>query len=166
LELPGKALALDAEVGDEAMGVDDIEGNFLIERDGSGGAGVHFCLEERNAVEAPGSVDELLNEVRFGGGGGLVFVEETAMVVSIGGRVLSGEYGEAAVRPWRRALSEERCLPAGVRGPVECIAFARLRDMGGWGLGIGVAIGFVVIGLVMNGLAIGIACARGMDGEF
>jgi hypothetical protein len=30
------------------------------------------------------------------------------------------------VSPWRRALSEERCLPAGVRGPVECWELARL----------------------------------------
>src|SRR5713101_2552354 len=28
--------------------------------------------------------------------------------------------------PWRRALREERCLPATVRGPVECLAFSRL----------------------------------------
>ena len=33
---------------------------------------------------------------------------------------------EAAVKPWRRALSEERCLPAWVRGPVECWELARL----------------------------------------
>ncbi len=30
------------------------------------------------------------------------------------------------VSPWRRALSEERCLPASVLGPVECCAFALL----------------------------------------
>src|SRR6266567_6708261 len=30
------------------------------------------------------------------------------------------------VSPWRRALREERCLPASVRGPVECLAFSRL----------------------------------------
>src|SRR6266849_3465966 len=32
------------------------------------------------------------------------------------------------VRPWRRALSDDRCLPASVFGPVECCAFARLRS--------------------------------------
>lgn len=26
------------------------------------------------------------------------------------------------VKPWRRALREDRCLPAGVLGPVECWA--------------------------------------------
>src|SRR5947209_3966775 len=30
------------------------------------------------------------------------------------------------VRPWRVALKRERCLPAGVRGPVEWVAFSRL----------------------------------------
>jgi hypothetical protein len=53
-------VALDAEVGDEAMGVDDIEGNFVIEGDGSGGAREDVGLEQRDAVEAPGSVGELL----------------------------------------------------------------------------------------------------------
>src|SRR5713101_7809372 len=28
--------------------------------------------------------------------------------------------------PWRRAFREQRCLPASVRGPVECLAFSRL----------------------------------------
>jgi hypothetical protein len=30
------------------------------------------------------------------------------------------------VSPWRRAFREDRCLPAGVRGPVECWELARL----------------------------------------
>src|SRR5258708_18078678 len=30
------------------------------------------------------------------------------------------------VSPWRRALREERCLPASVRGPVDFLAFSRL----------------------------------------
>ena len=37
-----------------------------------------------------------------------------------------GRTAEAAVKPWRSALSEERCLPDSVRGPVESFAFARL----------------------------------------
>ncbi len=32
------------------------------------------------------------------------------------------------VSPWRSALSDERCLPAAVRGPVECAAFARFTS--------------------------------------
>jgi hypothetical protein len=31
-----------------------------------------------------------------------------------------------AVRPWERALREERDLPSGVRGPVDWVALARL----------------------------------------
>jgi hypothetical protein len=30
------------------------------------------------------------------------------------------------VSPWRRALREDRCLPASVLGPVECCELARL----------------------------------------
>jgi hypothetical protein len=93
LELAGKALAQDAEVSDESMGVDDIERNFLVERDGGGNAGEHFGFEERDAVEAPGSVGELLDELRLGGRGGLVFVEEAAAMVFEGGRVFGGEDG-------------------------------------------------------------------------
>ncbi len=47
LKLPGKAMALDAKVGEEAMGVDDIESDFSIGRDGSGGAREHRGFEKR-----------------------------------------------------------------------------------------------------------------------
>ncbi|MBV9769664.1 MAG: hypothetical protein JOZ32_08845 [Bryobacterales bacterium] len=93
LELAGEALALDAEMGEEAMGVDDIEGDFLVERDGSGGARENVGFEQRNAVEAPGGVDELLNELGFSGSGGLVFVRKSAAMVFKGGRVFGGEHG-------------------------------------------------------------------------
>lgn len=48
-----------------------------------------------------------------------------------------------AVRPWRSALREERCLPDGVRGPVEWRELARLVEargedgVGAWGFGRG-----------------------------
>ncbi len=93
VELPGKALALDTEVGDEAMGIDDIEGDFLIGRDGRGGARKGFGFEERDAVEAPGGSGELLDELRFGGSGGLIFIEEAAAMGVVGGRVFGGEDG-------------------------------------------------------------------------
>ena len=97
LELARDTMALDAEVGDEAMGIDDIEGDFLAHfsmgRDGGGGAREHFGFEQRDAVEAPGSVDELLDELRFGWGGGLIFVEELAAMFLIGGWVFGGEDG-------------------------------------------------------------------------
>jgi hypothetical protein len=58
LELAGQALALDAEVREKAMGVDDIECDFLIERDRSGGAREHFGFKQRDSIEAPGGVGD------------------------------------------------------------------------------------------------------------
>jgi hypothetical protein len=60
------------------------------------------------------------SELRFGGSGGLVFIEEAAAMDVVGRLVFGGEDSEAAVKPWRSALSDERCLPDSVRGPVEC----------------------------------------------
>jgi len=77
LELAGQATALDGEVGDEPMGIDDVEGDFLVGRDGGCGASEHVGFEQRDAVEAPGGVDKLLDELRFGGSGGPVFVERS-----------------------------------------------------------------------------------------
>jgi hypothetical protein len=37
-----------------------------------------------------------------------------------------GRTAVRAVRPWRIAFCDERCLPASVRGPVECWALERL----------------------------------------
>ncbi len=91
LELAGETLALDAEVGDEAMGVDEIEVNRGLLGGWVGGTSEHIGFEERDTVEAPGSVGELLDELRFGGSGGLVFVEEAAAMVFKGGPVFGGE---------------------------------------------------------------------------
>jgi hypothetical protein len=93
LELAGEALALDTEVGDEAMGVDDVERDFVIGREGSGGAGEDVGFEERDAVEAPGGVGDFGDELRFGGRGGLVLVEKAAAMGVVGGRVLRREDG-------------------------------------------------------------------------
>ncbi len=104
LELARKTLALDAEVGKEAMRVNDVEGDFPIGRvilvgglvGGLGsGAGEHFRFEARDAVEAPGGVDEFLDELRFGGSGGLVFDEEAAAMFLVGGGVFGGEDGRS-----------------------------------------------------------------------
>jgi hypothetical protein len=56
LELAGEALALDAEAVEEAMGVEDAEV----------GAREKVGFEERDAVEAPGGVDEFVDELGFG----------------------------------------------------------------------------------------------------
>ena len=61
-----------------------------------GGAGEEVGFEERDAVEAPGGVGEFLDELGFGGGGGLVFVEELLAVALVGGGVFGGQDGGAA----------------------------------------------------------------------
>jgi hypothetical protein len=98
LELAREALALDAEVGEEAMGVDDVKLDFLVKPSGLpggriGGAGEEVGFEEWDAVETPGGVGELLNELFFGGSGGLVFVEEAAAMCVVRGLVFGGEDG-------------------------------------------------------------------------
>ena len=93
LELAGEALALDAEIGEEAMGVDNVEGDFLVERNGRGGASEQVGFKERDAIETPGGVDKLLDELRFGGSGGLVFVVKLVAMLFKGGRVFGGKNG-------------------------------------------------------------------------
>jgi len=138
LELPGKALALDTEVGQEAMSVDDIEGDFLIHfsmgRDGSGGARQYLGFQERDAVEAPGSVGDFHDEMRFGWSGGLVFVEKAAAMGVVGGPVFGGEDGGGGRQAMAQGV-ERRTLLAGwgartggaqrIRAVRAC---ARLRD--------------------------------------
>lgn len=93
LELAGETLALDAEVGEEAMGVDDVKGDFLIERNGGGCTREHVGFEEWDAVETPGGVGELVDKMGFGGSSGLVFVEEAAAMRVVRGSVFGGEDG-------------------------------------------------------------------------
>jgi hypothetical protein len=83
LELAGEPRVVQAEGGEGAVGVDDVEVGAVEE---SG-------FEQRDAVEAPGGVGELLGELSFGGSGGLILVEELAAVLLVGGGVLSGEDG-------------------------------------------------------------------------
>ena len=55
--------------------------------------GKQIGFEEWDAVEAPGGVGELLDELGFGGSGGMVFVEELAAVELVGSGVLGREDG-------------------------------------------------------------------------
>ncbi len=99
LELAGEALRVEAEGGEGAVGVDDVEGHGWMSRDqwaGCGGAGEELGFEERDAVEAPGGVGELVDELGLGGGGGVVLGEELLEVVLVGGEILGGEDGGAA----------------------------------------------------------------------
>jgi len=113
---------LEVEVGDEAVGVDDVKRHFLINGRGLlagwiGGtifftagtterpagiflralwaappcAGEQAGFEQRDAIEAPGGVDEFLDELSFSGSGGLVFVEELAAMGFVGGWIFGGQ---------------------------------------------------------------------------
>src|SRR5579883_469010 len=118
LELARQARALDVDTGDDAVGVDDIkvDSRLLVgrvfgadlyisagttERPASifltglwaapPCAGYQVGFEQRDAVETPGGVDQFLDELGFGGVGGLVFVEELAAVGFVPVRVFGGQ---------------------------------------------------------------------------
>ena len=88
LELAGQAGAVQREAGQKAMGIDDVEGGGL----GTGGWGLSavedFGFEERDTIYAPGCVGELLDQLSFGGGCGVVLIHEQAAVLLVSGRVL------------------------------------------------------------------------------
>jgi hypothetical protein len=96
LELAGEPRVVQAEGGEGAVGVDDIEFDTSLLGGWVGGAVEEGGFEEWDAVEAPGGVGEFLGELGFGGGGGLVFVEELAAVELVGGGILGGEDGRMA----------------------------------------------------------------------
>jgi hypothetical protein len=93
LELTRQAMPMDAQVAEEAMGVDDVEidGGLVIGR--ISGAGQQVGLEERDAVDAPGGVGQFADELGFGGSGGLVFVAKLAVMSFERGVVFGGEDG-------------------------------------------------------------------------
>ena len=91
LELARQARALHVEAGDEAVGVDyiKIDTGLLAGRIGCASEQVGF--EQRDAIEAPGGVDQFLDELSFGRGGGPIILEELAAVGFVGGGVLGGQ---------------------------------------------------------------------------
>src|SRR5579863_4827642 len=93
VELAGEAAGIEPESGEDAVGVDDVEGDFLFGIGGRERAGEDIRFEQRNAVETPGSVGKFLDELGFGGRGGLIFVEQAAAMVFVGGAVFGGEDG-------------------------------------------------------------------------
>src|SRR6202022_3490761 len=80
LELAGEALAVQAEGGEGAVGVDDVEVDCGLVGGRVGCAVEQGGFKEWDAVEAPGGVGELLGELGFGGSGRLVFVKELPAV--------------------------------------------------------------------------------------
>jgi hypothetical protein len=96
LELAGESLIVEAEGGEGAVGVDNIEVDGRLIGGRVSGAVEKGGFEQRNAVEAPGGVGEFLGELAFGCGGGLIFVDELAAVALVGGEVLGSEDGGLA----------------------------------------------------------------------
>ena len=70
LELAGEPLAVQAEGGEGAVGVDDVKVDRSLLGGWIGGAVEEGGFEQGDAVEAPGGVGEFLGELGFGGGGG------------------------------------------------------------------------------------------------
>jgi hypothetical protein len=60
---------------------------------GALGAGEEIGFQKRDAAEAPGGVGEFLDEMSFGGCGGLVFVQELAAVLLVGGGIFRRQDG-------------------------------------------------------------------------
>jgi hypothetical protein len=82
LELAGQARAVQAERGklrDQGLG--------------GGVLGQRFGFEEWDTVDAPGSVGEFVDQLRLGGGGGLVLIEKLLDVALIGLGVLGRQDG-------------------------------------------------------------------------
>jgi hypothetical protein len=52
--------------------------------------GEQLGFEQRDAVEAPGSVGDFHDELRLGWSSGLIFVEETSAMGVVGGWVFGG----------------------------------------------------------------------------
>ena len=83
LELAGEPLVVQAEGGEGAVGVDDVEVGAVEE----GG------FERGYPIDAPGGVGEFLGELGLGGSRGVVFVEEAATLRVVRGSVFGGENG-------------------------------------------------------------------------
>ena len=182
LKLAGKPLAVQAEGGEGAVGVDDIEVDGGLIGRWASGAVEQGGFKRRDAVEAPRRVGELLGELSFGGSGGLILVEELAAVLLVGDGILCSEDGGAAggrhsFTPLLYLCSRQR--PIGIcrfggavgDGVLGRTLFAggsagsggekRIRTVranpgiGGLGLVIGVGIGFVIYGNLRCGFSMG-----------
>ncbi len=135
LELAGEALAVEAEGGEEAVGVHDVEcdGGIFIGR--VGGARENVGFEQGSAVDAPGGVGEFLDELGFGGGGGLVFVGELGAVELVGSGVFGGQDGGAGGQAvGERVLRRTLFAGAGARAG----RVLRIRAVDGGAVGFGV----------------------------
>ena len=104
-ELAGETRAMQAEQGE------GFYGRTRVGREGGKAArfGEEVGFEQGDAVETPGGIGELVDELGFGGRGGLIFVEELLEVSPVLGGVLGREDGGASAEAV--AKSVERRAP-------------------------------------------------------
>jgi hypothetical protein len=84
-----------SELAGESRAVESEGGEGWDQKLGAGGGGEEVGFKEWNAVEAPGGVGEFLDELSFGGVGGLILVDELAAVLFVRGWIFGGEDGDA-----------------------------------------------------------------------
>ena len=122
---PSVASAAMAGAGDSGLGA----GSWGL------GAGEDVGFEERDAVEAPGGVGQFVHELGFGARLRIIFGEELAAVLLVGGRIFGGEDGGAG----RESVSEgveRRTLFAGFRARSGGVLRVRaIADVDALGLG-------------------------------
>jgi hypothetical protein len=117
LKLAGKPLAVQAEGGEGAVGVDDIEVDGGLIGRWASGAVEQGGFERRDAVKPPGGIDELLGELGLGRRGWLVFLEELAAVALVSGRVFGSEDGIAASEAMGESIQGRTLFSGGGAGP-------------------------------------------------
>ena len=121
LQLAGEPLVVQAQGGERAVGGLAARSRRVASRDG--------MRLMRQAVSASSWVSWVSVGVA-----GWYSSKKPRQCVSYAARSSEGRTAEAAVKPWRSAFSEERCLPESVRGPVESRELARLMAVRSTGL--------------------------------
>ena len=81
---------MQAQRGEGAISIDNIEIDSSLLGGWDGGAGEQLGFEEWDAVEAPRGVGDFVDQLSLGGGGGLVLVEKLLDVALVGFGVLVG----------------------------------------------------------------------------
>jgi hypothetical protein len=103
LELPGETAGVKAECGKEANAIDkhvelSVHRGVSFGRQ-AGGVIEGIGFESGDAVEAPRSIHEFVDELGFGGCSGFVFVEEFAAMIFVSGAVFRAEEGGGGRQP-------------------------------------------------------------------
>lgn len=141
------------------VGVVDI-GEFIGEFDGAGRKDGE--VEGGDAPQAPGGVDDGLDESGFFGVGRVVFLLEARDEGFVGGRWSVGRRTVWPVSPVLRAFLLEACLPRWVRGPVLSWALAWLAESLASEIGLGVGIAADGVAAAASAASVGSAGAVGV----